>query len=373
MTIKFFEESTEKPWLVEYRHIWTGKRLKKWFSSEEAAREFDQAQEEQRVTERAILRKKRKTQQGETRITVKELLDKYFELVVENPTTLRTQKEHVTPILGAFGSRLASLISHDDILNFILAQKRRGLKQSTISTRVRIFRRAISWAKKTGILKNNPLADLVLPQAKSKRIAPPSPKEAETLMTWAAPHVQRVIILGWHTGARIGPSELFRLTWADIDLEYGIFRMPSAKKNKSSADARDIPIGNILLPIIRKWWEYDSERGIEFVINWHGRPVKSINKSWQRCLELAKIRRPIRPYDLRHAYATYSVQAGVKLKIIADIMDHSDPSMILKTYQYTDERDRREAIEAMPDHLRLAVTKDDIPGIARQKSISRPG
>jgi hypothetical protein len=39
-------------------------------------------------------------------------------------------------------------------------------------------------------------------------------------------------------------------------------------------------------------------------------------------------------------------------------MDHSDPSMILKTYQYTDERERREAIDAMPDHIQLSRVYD---------------
>jgi len=205
-----FDATHEKPWLVEYRHIWTGKRLKKRFLLEEAAIEFFQAYEEQRESERALLRRKRGAK--DVKITVKEILDAYFALAVNNPTTLRTWKEHTNPIRGAFGLRIASLMTPEDILNFILIQKQRGLKQSTINTRIRIFRRALSWAKKSGFLKLNPLAELVLPSAKTKRTAPPSPKEAEALLMLAPPHVQRVIILGWNTGARIGPSELFRLT-----------------------------------------------------------------------------------------------------------------------------------------------------------------
>ena len=364
MTVKF-EENQRKPWLVEYPHIWTGRRLKKRFLQEEAAREFDKVQEKQRETERSILRKKRRTKQGETTITIKEILDKYFELAVDNKTTLSTGKAHVTPIIGAFGSRMASLITHEDVLNFIHVQKNRGLKLSTIYTRIRIFRRALSWGKKTGLLKSNPLSDLVLPnKTAGKRIAPPSPKEAEKLMSLAAPHVQRVIILGWNTGARVGPSELFKLQWIDVDLELGIFRMPSAKKNKTGADARDIPINNFLLPIVEKWREHDLRHGIDYVINWNGRQIKSIGQSWRKYLHLANIQRPIRPYDLRHAYATYSLLAGAKLKIVADIMDHSDPSMILKTYQHTEERERREAIEAMPDYFQLSLAEGDrIPGI----------
>ena len=360
-----FDEKYAKPWLVEYRHAWTGKRIRKRFTLEDAAQEFDRAQEEQREQERTLLKKKRRTERGETNITVKELFNRYFKLVGDNEITLRTEKYHVTPIVGAFGGRIVTLLTQEDILNFILIQKLRGLKQSTISTRLRIFRRAVSWGKKAGLLKSNPFADLVLPiKSKSKRIAPPSPKEAEALLTLAPPHVQRVIALGWHTGARIGPSELFALTWADVDLEYGIVRMPSAKKNKTTADARDIPISSFLLPIIKKWQEHDLARGIEYVIHWRGKAVKSIGKSWRRCLRLANILRPIRPYDLRHAYATYALLAGARIKIIADIMDHADPSMILKTYQHTEERERREAIEAMPDHLQLSAATDGrIPGI----------
>jgi hypothetical protein len=71
---------------------------------------------------------------------------------------------------------------------------------------------------------------------------------------------------------------------------------------------------------------------------------------------------------LRHAYATYALLAGAKLKIVADIMDHADPSMILRTYQYTDESERREAVEAMPDHLQLATQAKNghIPGIGNE-------
>jgi len=284
-----FDEKYAKPWLVEYRHAWTGKRIRKRFTLEDAAQEFDRAQEEQREQERTLLKKKRRTERGETNITVKELFNRYFKLVGDNEITLRTEKYHVTPIVGAFGGRIVTLLTQEDILNFILIQKLRGLKQSTISTRLRIFRRAVSWGKKAGLLKSNPFADLVLPiKSKSKRIAPPSPKEAEALLTLAPPHVQRVIALGWHTGARIGPSELFALTWADVDLEYGIVRMPSAKKNKTTADARDIPISSFLLPIIKKWQEHDLARGIEYVIHWRGKAVKSIGKSWRRCLRLAK-------------------------------------------------------------------------------------
>ena len=113
-----FDEKHAKPWLVEYRHVWTGKRIRKRFALEDAAREFDRVQEEQREHERSLLKKKRRTERGESNITVKELFNRYFKLVGDNETTQRTEKYHVTPIVGAFGARLVSLLTQEDILNF---------------------------------------------------------------------------------------------------------------------------------------------------------------------------------------------------------------------------------------------------------------
>lgn len=58
--------------------------------------------------------------------------------------------------------------------------------------------------------------------------------------------------------------------------------------------------------------------------------------------------RAIRPYDLRHAYATHSIERGADIKTVAEIMGHSDPSMILKTYQHVSMGQKRSAITLMP-------------------------
>lgn len=70
-------------------------------------------------------------------------------------------------------------------------------------------------------------------------------------------------------------------------------------------------------------------------------------------MDSSSIHRRITPYSLRHAYATYSVQSGAKLKPLAKIMGHRNEIMILRTYQHVLDKDEREAVEAMPDVLRL--------------------
>lgn len=184
-------------------------------------------------------------------------------------------------------------------------------------------------------------------------MAPPTPEELRRIYHAAESHVRRVIVLGAYCGPRIGPSELFRLRWEDIDLENGIIRMPNAAKG-AKENARELPIRESLLPLLRQWLDEDMRNsGAGHVIHWRGRPVRTIHRAWHTTLRRAGIHRRITPYSLRHAYATYSVQGGAKLKPLAKLMGHRNELMILRTYQHVLDKDEREAVEAMPDVLRL--------------------
>ncbi|MBQ7584833.1 MAG: tyrosine-type recombinase/integrase [Desulfovibrionaceae bacterium] len=45
--------------------------------------------------------------------------------------------------------------------------------------------------------------------------------------------------------------------------------------------------------------------------------------------------RRIRPYDLRHTFATELIAAGTDIGTVAKLMGHSSPTMLLNHYQYT--------------------------------------
>jgi len=68
-------------------------------------------------------------------------------------------------------------------------------------------------------------------------------------------------------------------------------------------------------------------------------------------LALTGIGRRIRPYDLRHAYATYAIAGGADIKSVAEVMGHADASMILKVYQHVQFCQKQKAVEVVPDLL----------------------
>lgn len=344
----------KKEWVVYWRSSWTGARHHQRFPSEAAAREFVDSLSTMLAKEKELMARRRRRERASCpRMTVEELLQRYLSVALSNPTTAKQAAYHAAHILTLYGQRQATRLTSADMLQFMELQKVRGLCQATINRRISILRSALNWAVKTGILPQNPLSGLRLPQARPQRMAPPTPEELRRIFHAAEPHVRRVIVLGAYCGPRIGPSELFRLRWKDVDLENGIIRMPNAAKG-AKENARELPIRESLLPLLRQWLNEDMRNsGAGYVIHWRGRSVRAIHRAWHTALRRAGIHRRITPYSLRHAYATYSVQGGAKLKPLAKLMGHRNELMILRTYQHVLDKDEREAVEAMPDVLRL--------------------
>lgn len=246
---------------------------------------------------------------------------------------------------GHFRPPPAHCVTCDDVLAWCEVQRQRGVGQSTVHRRVSILRAAYGWAVRARLLLSNPLVSLRIAKPKAQRIAPPSVKEARLLYDVAAPHIQRVIVLGMATGARIGPSELFRLRWSDVDVETGVIRMPNAHKG-AGEESRDVPIRDDVLGLLRRWHEEDRQAGCAYVIAYKGRPVRSISNGWHNALRRAGIARRIRPYDLRHAFASLALVHGADIKCVAETMGHKNITMLLSVYQHTLFEQRRRAVNA---------------------------
>lgn len=348
--VKFYGYRKNRQWVVTWRST-TGSVLSQGFDSEREARAFEQSLQLIAEKERALLKKRKREQVNRQKITVKELVEQYL-ASQGNPVTRKQNGYHAAHIVRAFGQRQAARLAPDDAFAFIAAQQARGVARITANRRLCILRAALNWAVSLHILQVNPLRELRLPRAEPQRLDPPTRAEAKALFDAAAPHVQRVIVLGLHTGARIGPSELFQLRWADIDLEAGVLWMPCARKNRKREARREIPISPHILPILKKWQREDAVRGYEYVIHYRGKPVTSISRAWHSALKKAGITRRIRPYDLRHAFASNLLAEHADYKSVAELMWH-DVAMLLRTYQHIDRQQKRQAVEKMPNILKL--------------------
>lgn len=337
-----------KPWVVKYREPWSGRPRQRAFAAEAEARAFEDAQASLYERERAIIKavRRRRTQGRPASLTIAEVLDRYLDSL-GNPSTRAASAYHLRLFADIYGQRKAHCLTLEDVGAFLTLQQQRGVSKSTACRRMGIVRAAYHWAARWGLLPTNPLAGLQLASPAPQTPDPPTVREARRLYATAAPHVQRVIALGMATGARIGPSELFRLRWTDIDTRGAVLRMPNAAKG-ARAEAREVPLRQDVLRLLRRWEAEDAGNGCPWVIHYRGRPVRSISRAWHNTLRRAGIERRIRPYDLRHAFASRALDHDADLKCVAEVMGHANEKMIVRFYRHTSAKQRRKAVNAAP-------------------------
>ena len=227
------------------------------------------------------------------------------------------------------------------------------MANSTIRARLAVIRTCYRWAVAGGLLPSNPLSNLKLPSAKPWDGAPPTRQEIARIFRAAPEHLRRVIVLGLTTGARIGPSELFRLKWENVKLDEGYIAMPQASKGAKSK-IRRIPIRPDLRCFLEQWLA--TKGSDEDVISFRGKPLKSVHGAWRQALIRAGIKRRIRPYDLRHAFATEALEAGADLKAIIELMGHANERMIIRHYRHVNAKSLQTAINRSKA-LNLGETK----------------
>ncbi|MFQ8737781.1 MAG: tyrosine-type recombinase/integrase [Bilophila wadsworthia] len=248
-----------------------------------------------------------------------------------------TTTQHAEPLTAIFGRQA---LRHLRRCWPGRVQRQRGVGQSTVR-RVSILRAAYGWAVRASAAFHSVGIAAHVP---SPRIAPSSRGASAVRRGGPRPagHRARHGDRGAHR-----PKQLFRLRWSDVDVGTGVIRMPNAHKG-AGEESRDVPIRDDVLGLLRRWHEEDRQTGCAYVIAYKGRPVRSISSGWHNALRRAGIARRIRPYDLRHAFASLALVYGADIKCVAETMGHKNITMLLSVYQHTLFEQRRRAVNAAP-------------------------
>lgn len=326
--------------MVYWRDPDTKSQKSRYFALESSAKSFDRRK-------KAELNKIRKSRSS-TRVG--DLLDRYLDGLRTSSTALKQARYHAKHVREYFGAINVENLEQDHVFGFVQSQLEKGLSRLTANRRVTILRAALARAMEMRLIKKNPLHGMRLPKGDANRYIPPTPGELFAMLSHAPPHIQRIIYLGYYLGVRVGPSELFRLAWQDFDAGRALIRVWAAAKNKNQP-WRDIPINPCLAEEINAWIKFDQNefgRLPATIVHWHGKSIRSCANAWHNTLAKAGIKRIIRPYDLRHAYATEALAAGADIKAVATVMGHAGISTVLRSYQYVRDEQKRKAVNCLP-------------------------
>lgn len=334
------------PWQCYWNNPLTGKRECANFSTRLEAEKHDSLIKHRLKFDRESFRKEEERTKETREMTLEQVYFLYLKEKQFNKKGLSWQMDAMRLPLMELGMLPVKMIEQSHIRSVMEKMNTANVKSVTVRARMSVLRTVLRWAASMGWRES--VAFPKLPAAHYERLVPPTAEELSNLLLVAPPHIARVIILGAKCGVRVGPSELFRLTWADVDFDQQAIIVHGAKKNLASP-WREVPIQDALMPLFVQWYNEDRARGLEYLIHFHGKPVKKIQTAWEITLRRAGISRRIRPYDLRHAFATNLIAGGVDIGTVAKLMGHSTPTMVLTHYQYVMDSQKRAAVNALPE------------------------
>ncbi len=126
------------------------------------------------------------------------------------------------------------------------------------------------------------------------------------------------------TGAR--KSEIFKATWANVDLDAGTLFLPQTK----AGPARAVSLSSEARAILRS---LPVEKDNAFVFPGHktGTHLTAINKAWETIRDAAGLK-DVRIHDLRHAFGSSLANNKVELLTISKALGHLNSKTTEKVY-----------------------------------------
>jgi len=290
---------------------------------------------------------------------MKELIDSFLDyLTVERGlaknTTVAYRRDlniYLDFIIGRGRSAL-SQISKNDITDFMLFAKEKGISPVSISRRLAAIRMFHRFLARERILKSDPTTLIDSPKLWKKVPDTLSLNEVEALI--AQPEVRNfqgardraILETLYATGMRV--SEATGLKIADVNLDIGFLRC-IGKGNKE----RVIPLGKKAIHSIRRYLEFDRSHFLKnkdsdiLFVNRSGTKLsrQSVWKLIKQYAKEAKIKKPIKVHTLRHSFATHLLERGADLRSVQEMLGHSNISTT-QIYTHID-KERLKSIHKM--------------------------
>jgi site-specific recombinase XerD len=207
----------------------------------------------------------------------------------------------------------------------------RGYARRTISRKVSVMRRYFDWARRVGLVGNDPTAGLSAPRGEAKLPHILRSSELDALVDGrsagddpARDQRDRAIVeVLYGSGLRV--SELCGLTMDSVDLA-GSAVTVWGKGSKQ----RRVPLSVPAVDALRDWLDRgraqyeraDSPPDAMF-LNQRGRALAP--RDVRRILDRRSLT-PTHPHALRHTFATHLLDGGADLRAVQELLGHEDLS-----------------------------------------------
>jgi len=238
-----------------------------------------------------------------------------------------------------------------------------GYADGTIKRAMGAVKAAVNFAWRNGELDRPvPFSTLTEGQPRERVLT-----VREIAALWDAtepPHLQTFIMLMLGTAAR--PEAILQLTRNQCDLARGIIDLNSPGRSQTKKRRPVVPMPDFLAPWI--------EQATGPLVQWHGKPIQKINKTWRTIREAAGLSDDVVPYSIRHTVATELRARGVPELEIAGMLGHAMPNF-RTTGRYAKYAPdylgkARAAVDDLANEVAELASRPLFPAIVRVSSVS---
>jgi integrase len=298
---------------------------------------------------------------GKARAAFGDLLDQVLSDPTLRPRTAEDYRRTARHLEGLRAVRLDRITPYAlaAVLHPLRSRPRRALKVYQLLSRV--LRQAV----RLGLVGSNPLEGLERPRYRPERPRPWAPEQVAAFLQQARGHPMEGLFWVLATaGLRV--SEATALRWCDFDFASGVVRVERAVHRvggswvfcppKTRAGHRVVHLPAQALEVLRK----ARLEAMKAALN-EGRPWSDQDLAFQatgggplhrravqRAMRLMAKRAGLplegaRPHLLRHAHASFLLEAGLGAPQVARRMGHTGPGVTLAIYGHPVAEDRRAA------------------------------
>lgn len=223
---------------------------------------------------------------------------------------------------------------HFLVTNFFAEQDKQGKSKTSQMRMFSALKKFYQWLELTDKIQSNPMNELDAPKKGSHLPVVLSMEEVDSLIespdisTALGVRDRAIFEVMYATGLRV--SELVNLAMDDLHLDLGLIKT-LGKGDKE----RLLPIGDTAIKWLNKYFaetrvhlveKYGDQK--EVFLNFRGKKLtrQSIWRMIKKYIQKVGIKKDVTPHTLRHSFATNLLENGADLRVVQELLGHSDIS-----------------------------------------------
>ena len=240
------------------------------------------------------------------------------------------------------------------------------IERVTMMKAVRHIRAMYAYFIDKGIISENPIAKVTLPQNTAFKIKRRAFTEHEQILFLTAckqfyPNYYTLFLMYFQTGARRG--ELPCLTYADIDTQAKCVRISKSISRgiingkycevidipKTQESVREIPISDRLIFLITLQRKLKNAKDTDLIFpspinKTQTIAIDIITRVFNKICKKARLSDTLKLHCIRHTFASRLILKGVDLATICELGGWSNPNVLLKTYAHSNTEHKQEVL-----------------------------